>query len=64
VKHGCEACRTKGLFHRIERDGLCNWHRFGIRPWKALDDAHAARMLGPSYKLDPRRFRDTFGGRA
>jgi hypothetical protein len=60
----CPACRTKGLVQRIHRDGLCAWHRDGIKPWGAQDLAHAARKFGPSYKLDPRRFWDTFGGRA
>jgi len=38
--------------------GLCQWHHRGVLPYIG---AQLAAGLGPSYALEPRRFREEFG---
>lgn len=38
--------------------GLCQWHHRGVLPYAG---AQLAAGLGPSYALEPRRFREAFG---
>ena len=38
--------------------GLCPWHHRGVLPYIG---AQVALGLGPSYALEPRRFREEFG---
>jgi hypothetical protein len=68
VKHGCEACRTMRKEHRIHGYlggvGLCRWHGWGELMYGHTSVADALSDLGHSYKLDPKRFCDAFGGRA
>lgn len=38
--------------------GLCQWHHRGVLPYLG---AQLAAGLGPSYALEPRKFREQFG---